>query len=181
MSRAHSWPGRPLAALVAAVVIAAIAAISTNSALARTGSSLPPNGVYTCDWIAAHPAAAAQAGVTCDPSIFFAAASARPAAGGPPITPLSQGCVYLPSSPTRAGQGVFAWSSYQYSTYWGWYGIYSPADYTWYVQTSGGTYAYGNVYDTNSYYLGVPANIYRWGAQNHSSTAQQWFVCWNDN
>ncbi len=82
----------------------------------------------------------------------------------------------------RVGQGVFAWSTYQYSTSWGWYGLYSPANYTWYLQKSGEvTYAWGNVDNTNIHSLGVPANIYRWGAQNHSSVAQQWLVCWNDN
>ena len=144
---------------------------------------VPPSGVYTCSWIDAHPRAAITAGVTCDPAVFAAAMAgqirSRPQPTGSFIA-LSVGCQYVPSSGS-VGQGVFAWGTYQYSTYWGWYGFNSPADYTWYVQKSGAvTYTWGNVYDTNVYTVGVPANIYRWGAQNHSSTAQRWDVCWND-
>lgn len=49
---------------------------------------------------------------------------------------MSVGCQYVPSSGS-VGQGVFAWGTYQYSTYWGWYGFNSPANYTWYVQKTG--------------------------------------------
>jgi len=158
-----------------AVTAALVASVSVASAAGREPA--PPGGVFTCEWIAAHPSAAAAARVTCDPTTFFAATAPSSSAAR---LPLSQGCASVPSSGS-VGQGVFAWSSYQYSTFWGWYAFNSPANYTWYVQTSGGsTQAWGNVTDPNNHNVGVPANIYRWGAQNHSATAQAWYVCWND-
>lgn len=181
-STSHPRRGRFCAAIAVALVSVTALALGVTPAFAARQPSLPPNGVYTCGWIADHPDAAAQARVTCDLSTFTAAVSASPVqfAGPGPVSPLSVGCQYVPSSGS-VGQGVYAWGTYQYSTYWGWYGFNSPADYTWYVQRSGAvTYTWGNVSDTNVHSVGVPANIYRWGAQNHSSTAQRWDVCWND-
>lgn len=94
----------------------------------------------------------------------------------------SEGCQFVPSSGT-VGKGVFAWSTYQYSTNWRWFGwLGDPAHYTWSIQTSGGaTYTWGTAYDANNWNINVPANIYHWGAQNHHDKAQQWYVCWHDN
>lgn len=161
-----------------ALVLSASLAVSSGVASAARTDPSPPGGVFTCEWIAAHPVSAAKARVTCDLATFLAAAP--PAISGT-VLPFSQGCASVPSSGS-VGQGVFAWSSYQYSTFWGWYAFSSPANYTWYVQTSGGsTQAWGNVTDPNNHNVGVPGNIYRWGAQNHSGTAQSWYVCWNDS
>lgn len=177
--------GRLIAALAVAMVLASVSAVSANSAVAAKHPSLPPGGVYTCDWIAAHPSEAALARVSCDPAVFMAAlseAQSRDASvTSAPMGVQSTGCQWLPSQFGSVGQGVFAWSTYQYSTHWSWRGLFSPANYTWYLQVGGSTYTYGTVTDTNTYGpLGVPANIYRWGAQNHSGTAQRWDVCWND-
>lgn len=164
----------------AVVAVALCASLVGSSGVASAAGKVPspPGGVFTCEWIAAHPVGAAKARVTCDLATFLAAATP---AVSQPVLPFSQGCASVPSSGS-VGQGVFAWSSYQYSTFWGWYAFSSPADYTWYVQTSGGsTQAWGNVTDPNNHNVGVTGNIYRWGAQNHSATAQSWYVCWNDN
>lgn len=119
--------GAPCAVVALALFTALVLPGGAAPSVGR-GSS-PPGGVFTCEWIAAHPAAAAAARVTCDPATFFAATATAISA---PATPLSQGCASVPSS-GNVGQGVFAWSSYEYSTFWGWYAFNSPADYTWYV------------------------------------------------
>jgi hypothetical protein len=181
---------RALGAVAVAAAIAATVTVSTASARGPASLSSPPNGVYTCAWIAAHPASAAQAQVTCDPSIFFAALSplaalAAPASAESLATPASadsitaDGCQPVPNGGGRVGQGVFAWSTYEYANQWTWVANYGPAYYTWYLQkTDGSTYAYGPISDTSAHSLGVAANIYRWGAQNHFETAQNWQVCY---
>jgi hypothetical protein len=152
----------------------------SGSALAGPKDETPPDGVYTCSWIADHRAAAKRAGVSCDPADFFSGQHVSAREPGS-VTALSQGCTNVPVGGGRVGQGVFAWTTYQYSNKWGWYGRYSPAYYTYYLQKSGNvTYTWGQIFDTGSYILGAPSNIYRWGAQNHSSTPQSWYVCWND-
>ncbi|HZM74964.1 MAG TPA: hypothetical protein VFC19_04510 [Candidatus Limnocylindrales bacterium] len=133
--------------------------------------------VYTCDWIAAHPAAAAQAHVTCDAAVFQAAVSS-PAIEAP-ITPDAEGCQWLPSSVGRVGQGVFAWSAFEYANRWTYVGFYGQPIYTWYLQrTDHSNYTSGIVGDNSEHLAGVPANVYRWGAQNHSGVPQQWRVCY---
>lgn len=173
--------------LVVVAVAAAVAAsigVSTAAAGRAAAVASPPNGIYTCAWIAAHPAAAAQARVTCDPSVFNAAqagALASPTAPAGPDTIDANGCQPVPNGGGRVGKGVFAWSTYEYANQWVWSANYGPAYYTWYLKkTDNTTYAYGLNSDTNTHDIGVPANIYRWGAQNHSATAQAWYVCWND-
>lgn len=181
--RPTSSPGRGRFAVALTTMAVLVAAVVAAPSFAAKRLAAPPNGVYTCTWIEAHAEAATAAGVTCDPAVFAAVMAGQ-------IDPMQEssnllgimsvGCQYVPSSGS-VGQGVFAWGTYQYSTYWGWYGFNSPANYTWYVQKTGAdTYTWGNVSDTNIHEVGVPANIYRWGAQNHSSTAQRWDVCWND-
>jgi hypothetical protein len=62
---------------------------------------------------------------------------------------------------------------------WQWQGHYSPSWYTWYIKkTDGTTQVYGENYDTSVHSVGVPSNTYRWGAQNHSGTPQNWTVCY---
>ncbi len=178
--KSMSLRGRVSAALAVvafAVSTASVSAAATGSAV----SALPPNGVYTCSWIAAHPAAAAQARVTCDPSGALAASGAMPA-GSAVATPDSidaSGCQTIPSPTTRVGKGVWAWTLYEYAGSWAWISNYSPAWYTWYLQKTDGTnYAHGEILDAGYHSLGVASNVYRWGAQNHSSTAEQWYVCY---
>lgn len=154
---------------------------AAGTASARGPFLLPPDGVYTCAWIAENPTAAAAAQVTCDPAVFSARMASLSAPSGSEAL-MDSGSQYLPSASTRAGQGVFVWTSYKYVTSWSWYGIFGDPYYTWYIQKTGDqTYTYGPVIDTDVHQQGVPANIYRWGAQNHSSVPQRWFVVWGDS
>lgn len=165
------------AVLLAAVSLAASGVFASSSSAAAPAT--PPNGIYTCDWIAHNPAAAAQAHVTCDPAVFFAAMAAPPTLAeiAAPQTSL-QVCPYVPNG-YRVGKGVFAWSDYYSTTYWQWRGLYSPANYTWYIQGYDGlNYVHGDNYDTSWHeQTGLMSYTYRWGAQNHSDTAQQWQTC----
>jgi hypothetical protein len=168
--------------MVTLLTISSLAAISIASPTATGALRLtsPPNGVYTCSWIASHPAAAAAARVTCDPTVFFAATSSS--ATETPVTPMNTDCQPVPNGGGRVGKGVFAWSTYQYAHIWQIKGNYSPSYYTWYVQkTNGVNYVYNVEFDTATHTVGVPNNIYRMGAQNHSETAQNWNVCYTDN
>lgn len=172
---------RILLALLIGVTVSLTAAVAPASA--RGG---PPHGIYTCDWIAAHPAEAAQARVTCDASVFFAGLSSQgttPAGtASVPNTPDTidaNGCQHVPNGGGRVGKGVFAWSTYEYSNQWAFNGFYSPSYYTFYIQRTDGTNAvYGPITDTQVHSLGLGANVYRWGAQNHSDTAQNWYACY---
>ena len=100
----------------AVVAVALCASLVGSSGVASAAGKVPspPGGVFTCEWIAAHPVGAAKARVTCDLATFLAAATP---AVSQPVLPFSQGCASVPSSGS-VGQGVFAWSSYQYSTFW---------------------------------------------------------------
>lgn len=170
--------GRRLRLLLFVVLpLAAASVVASNAAAAPPA---PPNGVYTCDWIAHNPAAAMEAHVTCDPATFFAALAAPPTTTEAAATPqtATQVCPYVPNG-YRVGKGVFAWSDYYNTTYWQWRGIYSPANYTWYIQGLDGlNYVHGDNYDTSWHQQsGLLYYTYRWGAQNHSDTAQQWQTC----
>ena len=175
-------PRRGHLAVVLVLAAAVWAALCVpSSSVASTGVSGPPSGVYTCEWIAAHAAAAAQAGVTCDPVALPATPFGSSRAPAAPMMMMDSGCSYVPGS-GRVGQGVYAWTSYKYTTRWEWFGNYTPSSYTWYIQKTGeDTYVWGNVSDANNHGAYPPANIYRWGAQNHSSTPQSWYICWADN
>jgi hypothetical protein len=183
MKPVHSLLATLCAALAACVLFATLA-VATASAR-QTGSVLPPNGVYTCDWIAAHSAEALQAGVTCDAAVFFSAMSS-PIAG--PASAIvvspnvidSSDCWDVPENGTRIGPGVFTWSSWEYSHYWNWYPYYGPPfDYTWYIQKPGPTTVkYDRVTDGGVHEWTLAAsNNYRWGAQNHTNPAQSFSVC----
>ena len=164
-----------------ATVAASLFAIAANASGSIQPAS-PPNGVYTCTWIAAHPLAASQARVSCDQSAFASGVPLTTAGIGAgsfaPDSIDATGCQYVPAAGT-VGKGVFAWSTYEYANHWNYSGSNSPADYTWYLQhTDGSNYVSGNVFDTYVHETFVPANVYRWGAQNHSTTSQQWYVCY---
>lgn len=140
-------------------------------------------GIYTCEWIANNPTAAAQARVTCSLSQFFAAAP-LPAAVVRPAGPTSidaTGCVFVPDFPNRVGPGVFAWSDYKYANDWTFYPEYGPpVDYTAYVQKLDGTNKISHEFnDFTHRNFHVPANNDRWGAQNHINPAQEWHVCYD--
>lgn len=164
----------------------ALAVLSLATTVSYLASSVvaaplaPPNGLYTCDWIAQNLVTATEARVTCDPATFRAALTAPLTASeatAPPQT-ATQVCPYVPNG-YRVGKGVFAWSDYYNTTYWQWRGLYSPANYTWYIQGINGlNYLNGTNIDTAwDSRGGLMYYTYRWGAQNHSTTAQQWQTC----
>jgi hypothetical protein len=170
---------RILVAVALGVIVASTAIVAP--AFARSGG--PPNGIYTCGWIAANPAAAAQTRVTCDAAVFSAGLSSQSSAPtGSALTPNTidaNGCQHVPNGGGRVGKGVFAWSTYEYSNQWAFNGFYSPSYYTFYIQRTDGTNAvFGPITDTQVHSLGLGANVYRWGAQNHSDTAQNWYACY---
>jgi hypothetical protein len=180
--KSKSLRGRLCVALaVSALPVLAVTSSSAAGA-ALPPNGVPPNGVYTCAWIAAHPAAAAQARVTCDPSGGPASASGSFGAGSVLTTPDvidANGCQYVPGPTTRVGKGVWGWTTYEYASHWGWAANYGPADYTWYIQKTDGTnWVSGIIQDTAFHSINIASNVYRWGAQNHSSTAEQWYVCY---
>ena len=170
--------------ITALVMVAVLSAGKVSRAQAGGSGALPPNGVYTCDWIATHPAAAVRAGVTCSPipppvvSDALVTPVDPSAAGRSGVHALSTTCYSLPAV-GAVGKGVFAWSSgYPYTSYWDINVETSPPDYTWYIQNAGGT----NVYNEHVLDLGVHSktlgyNYYRLGAQNHSDTPAWWTFC----
>jgi hypothetical protein len=140
-------------------------------------SLLPVDGVYTCGWIAEHPIEAAQAMVSCTPT------PPRNLVLGNSVGPLSvetyPHCHYLPEV-GKVGQGVFAWSHYEYAYRYDINAFYAGY-YTWYIQKTDGTNQYWrqviNTLDTQLKEL--PANVRRSGAQNHSSTPERFLTCFD--
>jgi hypothetical protein len=140
----------------------------------------PPGGVWTCAYIAAHPAEAAAALVSCDargpvtvPGVTPAVTSSVNAAATP--------CARVPAS-GDVSQGVFAWmQSYPYFNYFS----YSPSVtqlFTYYVQKQNGQNVQsGQDTQTNSHPVSVGANYYRLGAQNNAPVFQHWVFCWSLN
>lgn len=184
-----------ISAALAASVLLGTVAMATFSAQQAAGSALPPNGVYTCDWIAGHPAAAAQAQVSCDPSVFFGAVSAPMPIAGPPAMMLaspntidSSDCWNIPEGGGSVGPGVYAWSSWEYANWWTWVANNAwpdgPIDYTWYIQKPGPvTLNYGRVTDlthgdvTHGPIQYTTGNNRRIGFQNHTYPTQNWNHC----
>jgi hypothetical protein len=159
--------------------LSALAAASFAGAASGGGHvpSGPPNNVWTCGYIATHPAEAAAALVSCDASgpVTVPGVVATPT----PFSALSS-CARIPAS-GNISQGVFAWSSYLYFNYFS----YSPAVvqlFTWYVQKQDGTNVqWGQDTQTNDHAVTVGANNYRWGAQNNAASVQHWTFCWAIN
>jgi hypothetical protein len=171
MSRRFAASALGLVALIALVIVA-----SATAATKHATASGPPNGVWTCRYIAAHPAQAAAASVSCSPRGPARARATRVLAFMP-MTALSP-CARVPVS-GAVGRGVYAWGNFQYFNYFS----YSPAVieyFTWYVQKHDGTNVqWGSDYQTNSHPVNVGSNYYRWGAQNNGDYAQSWVWCWS--
>ncbi|HEV7566381.1 MAG TPA: hypothetical protein VGO31_10515 [Microbacteriaceae bacterium] len=149
-----------------ATATALVAGAASEASAGR--NAMPPNNVYTCSWIAANPAAAAAARVSCDPaSIFWA--SITPPIGDAPQTasaPSSGYSIYSLSAPLsvhwlqsrsaplsgkriqsvcgaipaggNVGTGVFAWTGYHSSNFWSFTASLAQS-YTEYVQKTDGT------------------------------------------
>ncbi|MEA2494888.1 MAG: hypothetical protein QOJ29_2799 [Thermoleophilaceae bacterium] len=145
----------------------------------------PPNGIYTCDWIANHPTAAAAAGVSCsstpppisaqDPMVILPASTF-----GRDTLDSGTYCFRLPTS-GYVGKGVFAWTAgYPYSQSWSIIG-YVAYDYTWYVQNSGGTNVHVEAITDSYDHSTFPGwNYYREGAQNHANANVYWGGCYSN-
>ncbi len=164
-------------ALALALVVTGAIFTTTPALGSRSSVPFPPNGIYTCDWIAANPAAAAQARVTCDPAVFFAWRSTQA-----PQRPFnSVGCQYVPAS-GKVGYMVYAWSTYEYSHDWRFTDLTAAPGYIWHLQiTPGGTdYTGGGPYYDNFEHNSLdPLDTYRWGAQNLSRTSANWQLCYS--
>lgn len=168
-----------------------MALVSTGSAVASKGPLRPPGNVYTCPWIAEHPVEAAQARVSCDPGEFMKTGRPSLAQVFGSFSPLEDGSAWVPGPHDyeKIGQGVFSWTSYKYTNWWGWYG-WGPQTmsfyYTWYVQKPGNiTKVYGSINDWGglnyTHDTGIiTANNHRWGVQNHTSGARNWALSWHD-
>jgi len=172
--------------LVTASLIA-MALLSASPSLASKRPLRPPGNVYTCPWIADHPVEAAQARVTCDPDAFMQTGLPTLALALGSFAPFDTGSAWVPGADQYVGQGVFAWTSYKYTNWWGWYAGYANPnthDYTWYIQKPGNiTKAYGRVFN-DGFYETPPnfgANNHRWGAQNHVNAPRHWAVFWTVN
>lgn len=156
-----------------AVAVCALAAAGVAAA-AGHGQGGPKNGVWTCGYIATHPAEAAAALVSCDPRGPVTVPGSDPVFS--PLTP----CARAPAS-GDVSQGVFAWTGYTYFNYFS----YSPGVvqlFTYYVQKQDGTNVQsGQDTQTNSHPVNVGANNYRLGAQNNGSHVQHWTFCWSIN
>jgi len=170
--------------VVGAVAVPVSAASSPGAPSASAAAApwlLPASGVFTCDWIAAHVTAAAHWLVTCDPSALAAVDSMNAASGmNAGASPLTNDCQFVPAS-GYVGKGVYAWSTYEYANFWQWFPHTNPngepVAYTWYIQLTNGTNYIHGFQDQTS--VGVPANIYRFGAQNNGDYATEWDVCYS--
>jgi hypothetical protein len=145
----------------------------------------PSGGVFTCDWIAAHPAAAIHWRVSCDPAGPPEPVGSTSNVGGG-VTPFATGCQTIPSPSTYAGVGVYAWTTYEYATTWNW-SVYTNPDqslvgYHWYLQhTVWSNEANGQSSTKYQSDINFPGNAYRWGAYNDNflNYAQQYVVCYS--
>jgi hypothetical protein len=168
--------------VICALIVGAVASPSRAASTRPDVSVSPPDGIYTCSWIAGHPAAALAAGVTCDPLTFFTQMAAPVTAPQPvTVTPDATGCHALPADGSRVGYGVYAWSAYEYSNWWQWNAQYGPANYEWYIQdTSGQNVLFHHEYDTAVHQRNTPgAANWRWGGHNVSrDTAENWWICY---
>lgn len=168
------------------VLAAGLAAVAVQTATAASPSG-PPDGVWTCEWIAAHPVDAARAQVSCVTPVSSMAlvtptvlSSPQPASAASSAAVAAQGCEQIPLDGTRVGRGVFAWGQYWNATHWGFGAQWSPpVDYTWYVQRIDGVNVMNGYVTSLGWYTtpNVGLTAYRWGAQNHGSLPQSWQEC----
>jgi hypothetical protein len=169
-------------------VLAIAALVCTGAALAAGGpaakrppSGGPPGNVWTCDYIAAHPAEAAAALVSCDGSVPAGATSTASS----PLAPTTLDtadvapCKYVPLGGGYVSPGVYAWSDLDYMN------LYSYAPQTiqwfhyWVQKTDGTTIQQGDDNVANEHYTPGGYNYLYWGARNDGYTVQRWNYCWH--
>jgi hypothetical protein len=162
-----------------------LAVVSANAAVSQATAPwlAPDNQVFTCDWIAQHPAAAAHWLVSCDPAgpppSAVAVASAAPSGG---VGILANSCQWSPGGNQYASTNVFAWTTYEYATNWDWFVHTNPANqplaFHWYLQKTGGV-GYLNGTESPPSSITVPGQPYRWGAMNEGYYPTAWDVCYH--
>ena len=174
--------------LVAVVVAAMAVALPAGAKTGVPAHGYPPNGVYTCEWIAAHPTEATLARVSCNPDMTNPGSSVSPADVAAADlanrsfrsgTMLGSGCPRVPSS-GAIGQGVFASTSPEYSSFWQWPAGSQHGYFTWYIKKNSddSTWDWGSQFDGDFKY--TTPNIYYWKVQNNYSNAQYWdCVAWS--
>jgi hypothetical protein len=158
------------------------AALIVQPAIAARSTQLPPGGVYTCAWIAAHPAEAAAASVSCSPQappVIPDASETTSIRLNPLLPDSTEYCGTIPAGGGKVGKGVWAWTpEYHYSNYWDIAALTANPYYTWYIQKVDGTNVYNQtVTDSAIHSHSLASNNYRGGAQNHSTTAANWSIC----
>jgi hypothetical protein len=158
--------------IAAALVLTAMVSL-VPAAMATSG---PPNNVYTCQWINAHPQEAATASVSC--GVPFPSSLIGPDSAGTSTSagPLASGCQRVPAV-GDVSPGVFAWTTVEYSNWWS-FGPSVSQSYTWYVQKSSGVnYVSGSA---SAYaQVNVPPNDYRGGGQNNGTSVMHWSICYD--
>jgi hypothetical protein len=170
------------------MVLAVVALILSAVALAGppTDTSIPPNGVYTCDWIASHPTAATLAGVSCNENMVNPGSTvspeqvARATITHHGVSPFANGCQRVPSSGSIGG-GVYAETTFEYSNFWTWNAPSRGENYYWYIKhTDGSNQTWGYAFGTTGN-AGVPANVYQWKVQNETGNDPQYWdsVCYS--
>ena len=168
---------------IAALVCSSAALAAGGHAAKRPPSGGPPGGVWTCDYIAAHPAEAAAALVSCDGSIPAGASAGSVASSA--LSPTSGDfldvppCKYVPLGGGYVSPGVYAWSDLHYlDTF-----SYSPQTiqwFHWWLERQDGSAAMqGDDNVTNSHTNPGGYNYFYWGARNDGTTVQRWYYCWH--
>lgn len=174
------------------LITALVALLIVPSALAQESGSLgqalrppvaspkhqdqvrPPGGVYTCEWIADHPVEAAIAMVSCSPT-----PPSRPFGFAPLASPETYAHCHRIPTEGNVGHNVFAWSHYEYASY---YDINSNSAgyYTWYVQKTDGTVSWSQTYTDLLVHIKIlGGNTRRSGAQNLSYFPDNWSTCFD--
>lgn len=170
---------------IAGILVLATTAIVASAALAAgpgKGQVLPPGGIYTCAWIAAHPTEATLARVSCNSDMVNPGSSVSPAEvaaadlanASSPSTILGSGCPRVPSS-GAIGQGVWARTAGDYySSFWEWPAGSQNGYYTWYIKRTSddATINWGSQFAGDFEY--VASNVHYWKVQNHHNIAQFW-------
>lgn len=168
--------------LAYAVVFVSLLTVYLNTAGGGTVGAYPPDGIYTCAWIAANPTAATLARVSCRADGVNPGSQITPAEAADlatPSTPDTNPCQRVPGS-GAIGTNVYAATTFEYSTAWFWPTSSRGEPFWWYIKhTDGSNQAY-NYSAGGGGQLGVPANIYQWKVQNKGADAQYWDgVCYS--
>lgn len=156
-----------------------VSLIAASGSLAHTSQVLPPNGVYTCQWITANPTAATLARVSCNSDMVNPGSLVSPASVAS-VRPDANGSQDIPSPTTCVSQGVYTRTTSEYAGVWTWYPILATQPYYYYLKKSSDD---SNVYNGHSTGGGggatEPNNVYYFKVQNDGPTCQRWHVTYD--